>query len=145
MPISRLTSAADANDGVALLFSQAAMREHLESCGFEYLVSDDADVVIEALKAAGILRGGFSRITHQGQARNHRANMGGGAVTATATGGQPMIAPNQGLVIKMFKDADPQGTNALPARDTFRPGLAGANQEGQYHLPPIECMKRVRS
>ena len=40
-----------------------------------------------------------------------------------------MIAPNQGLAIKMFKDADPQGTNALPARDTFRPALAGANQE----------------
>jgi hypothetical protein len=35
------------------------MREHLESCGFEYRVSDDADVVIEALKAPGILRGGF--------------------------------------------------------------------------------------
>jgi hypothetical protein len=44
------------------------MHEHLESCGFEYLVSDDADVVIEALKAAGILYGGFPRITHQGLA-----------------------------------------------------------------------------
>jgi hypothetical protein len=119
------------------------MREHLESCGFEYRVSDDADVVIEALKAPGILRGGFSRITHQGLARNHRANMGGGVVTAT--GGQPMIAPNQGLVIKMFKDGDRQETNALPARDTFRSGLAVANQEGQHHLPLIECMKRERS
>jgi hypothetical protein len=69
--------------------------------------------------------------------------MGGGVVTAT--GGQPMIAPNQGLVIKMFKDGDRQETNALPARDTFRSGLAGANQEGQHHLPLIECMKRVRS
>lgn len=44
--------------------------------------------------------------------------MGGGVVTAT--GGQPMIAPNQGLVIKMFKDGDRQETNALPARDTFK-------------------------
>jgi hypothetical protein len=55
--------------------------------------------------------------------------MGGGVVTAT--GGQSMIAPNQGKVIKTFKDVDPQGTNALPARDTFRSGPAGANHEGQ--------------
>jgi hypothetical protein len=46
-------------------------------------------------------------------------NMGGG--TVMASGGMPMIAPNQGLVIKMFKDADPQGKNALPARDTLGP------------------------
>ena len=52
-------------------------------------------------------------------------NMGGGM--AMATGGQPMIAPNQGLVIKMFKDGNPQGTNALPARDTLRSRLAGTD------------------
>jgi len=46
-------------------------------------------------------------------------NLGGG--TVMATGGQPIIAPNQGLVIKMFKDADPQGANALSARDTLGP------------------------
>jgi hypothetical protein len=39
--------------------AQVAMREHLERCGFEFLVTDDVDVAIETLKAAGILRSGF--------------------------------------------------------------------------------------
>jgi hypothetical protein len=34
---------------------------------------------------------------------------------------EAIIAPNQGLVIKMFKDGDPQGLNALPARETLGP------------------------
>ncbi|MET3966702.1 hypothetical protein [Bradyrhizobium sp. S3.9.1] len=46
-------------------------------------------------------------------------NLGGGV--AMASGGTPMFAPNQGLVIKMFKDGDPAAANALPARDTLGP------------------------
>jgi hypothetical protein len=38
---------------------QAAMRDHLLACGFEYLCTDSVEVAIAALKAAGILRGGF--------------------------------------------------------------------------------------
>jgi len=40
--------------------AQQAMREHLEGCGFEYLCTDIVEIAIETLKAAGILRGGFS-------------------------------------------------------------------------------------
>ena len=39
--------------------AQAAMRTHLEGCGFPYLCTDDVDLAIERLKDAGILRGGF--------------------------------------------------------------------------------------
>ncbi|MGY3576808.1 hypothetical protein [Bradyrhizobium sp. USDA 4504] len=46
-------------------------------------------------------------------------NLGGGV--AMASGGTPMFAPNQGLVIKMFKDGDPATANALPARETLGP------------------------
>ena len=60
-------------------------------------------------------------------------NMGGGM--AMATGGQPMIAPNQGLVIKMFKDGNPQGTNALPARDTL-----GPDWQEQIKRESINCL-----
>jgi hypothetical protein len=35
-------------------------RSHLEARGFPYLCTDNVDVAIEWLKAAGILRGGFS-------------------------------------------------------------------------------------
>jgi len=45
--------------------------------------------------------------------------LGGGV--AMASGGAPMIAPNQGLVIKMFKDGDPAAANALSARDSLGP------------------------
>ena len=93
--MSRLTSVADAYDEVVWFyhFRKRRCANIWRAVVSDLRVSDDADVVIEALKAPGILRGGFSRITHQGLARNDRANMGGGVVTAT--GGQPMIAPNQ--------------------------------------------------
>jgi len=60
-------------------------------------------------------------------------NMGGGMVMAS--GGQPIIAPNQGLVINMFKDGDPQGTNALPAKDTL-----GADWREQIKKDSITCL-----
>ena len=44
------------------------------------------------------------------------------ATCAWQKGGDAIIAPNQALTIKMFKDGDPQGGNALSARDTRRIG-----------------------
>jgi succinyl-CoA synthetase alpha subunit len=83
-----------------------------------------------ALKQAAVetIRRGYDRFivvnaqaggTYRGNTPIVVQNMGGG--TAIASGGDPIIAPNQGLVIKMFKEGDPQGTNALPARDTLGP------------------------
>ena len=46
--------------GGRLSESQAAMREHLEGCGFDYLCTDNVDHAIEWLKHHGILRGGFT-------------------------------------------------------------------------------------
>jgi hypothetical protein len=60
-------------------------------------------------------------------------NLGGGMVMAT--GGQPIIAPNQGLVVKMFKDGDPQGSNALPAKDTL-----GPDWQEQVKKDSITCL-----
>ena len=40
--------------------AQEAMRDHLQACGFAYLCTDSVDEAIAALKAAGILRGGFN-------------------------------------------------------------------------------------
>ena len=39
--------------------AQAAMRDHLSDCGFDYLCTDSVDVAIGWLKARGILRGGI--------------------------------------------------------------------------------------
>lgn len=43
--------------------------------------------------------------------------------TTTFSGGQPIVggSHNQGLVVKMFKDGDPAGANAVPARETLGP------------------------
>lgn len=46
-------------------------------------------------------------------------NFGGGV--AMASGGQPMYSPNQGLIIKMFKNADLAAANALSARESLGP------------------------
>jgi hypothetical protein len=46
--------------GGRLSESQAAMREHLEGCGFDYCCTDSVDQAIAWLKAHGILRGGIS-------------------------------------------------------------------------------------
>ena len=37
--------------------SQQAMRDHLEGCGFDYLMTDDVDQAIRWLQSRGILRG----------------------------------------------------------------------------------------
>jgi hypothetical protein len=60
--------------------------------GFEYLVSDDADVVIEALKAAGILA---RRVFPNQRTRGKHEIIVQTWVAARSrpSGGQPMIAP----------------------------------------------------
>jgi hypothetical protein len=83
-----------------------------------------------ALKQAAVetIRRGFDRFvvlnaqasgTYRGNEPVYVQSMGGGMYTAR--GGEAIIAPNQGLTIKMFKDGDPQGGNALPARETLGP------------------------
>lgn len=46
-----------------------------------------------------------------------------GSSNTTYSGGQPIIAGshNQALVVKMFRDADPAGANAIPARAQLGP------------------------
>lgn len=46
-----------------------------------------------------------------------------GHATTTYSGGYPIIAGthNQGLVVKMFREDDPAGANAVPARTTLGP------------------------
>ncbi|MBR1286061.1 VRR-NUC domain-containing protein [Bradyrhizobium sp. AUGA SZCCT0177] len=46
--------------GGRLSDAQAAMRDHLEGCGFAYLCTDDVNQAIAWLKQHGILRGGFT-------------------------------------------------------------------------------------
>jgi hypothetical protein len=43
--------------------------------------------------------------------------------TTTVTGEQPIIAGShdQGLVVKVFKEGDPAGANAVPARESLGP------------------------
>ena len=43
--------------GGRLSESQQAMRDHLEGCGFDYLMTDDVDQAIRWLQSRGILRG----------------------------------------------------------------------------------------
>jgi hypothetical protein len=46
-----------------------------------------------------------------------------GQTTTTFSGGQPIIAGShdQGLVVKMFKEGDPAGANAVSARNSLGP------------------------
>jgi hypothetical protein len=46
-----------------------------------------------------------------------------GSATTTYSGGQPIVggSHNQGLVVKMFRDGDPAGSNAVSARSTLGP------------------------
>lgn len=84
-----------------------------------------------ALKQAAVetIRRGFDRFvvlnaqasgTYRGNDPVYVQRLGGGLYSAS--GGDAIIAPNQALTIKMFKDGDPQGGNALSARDTRRIG-----------------------
>lgn len=49
-----------------------------------------------------------------------------GTATTTYSGGQPIIAGShkQGLIVKMFKDGDPAGANAISARGELGPKWA---------------------
>ena len=46
--------------GGRLSESQAAMRDHVQACGFNYLCTDNVDEAIDWLKQHGILRGRFT-------------------------------------------------------------------------------------
>jgi hypothetical protein len=54
-----------------------------------------------------------------------------GSSTTTYTGGNPIVAGShdQGLIVKMFKDGDPKGANAVSARTTLGPKWQEADQE----------------
>ncbi len=54
-----------------------------------------------------------------------------GQSTTTYSGGQPIIAGShdQGLIVKMFKDGDPAGKNALSAREQLGPKWQEAVKE----------------
>jgi hypothetical protein len=54
-----------------------------------------------------------------------------GQSTTTYTGGNPIIggSHDQGLIVKMFKDADPKGANAISARATLGPKWQEAIKE----------------
>ena len=54
-----------------------------------------------------------------------------GSSTTTYTGGSPIIAGShdQGLIVKMFKDGDPKGANAISARTTLGPKWQEAIKE----------------
>ena len=42
--------------------AQAAMRDHLVACGFDYLCTETVDIAIGWLQARGVLRGGVVMI-----------------------------------------------------------------------------------
>jgi hypothetical protein len=55
-----------------------------------------------------------------------------GQSQTTYSGGQPIVAGShkQGLTVKMFKDGDPAGANAVSARSTLGPNWQDAIKEG---------------
>ena len=61
-----------------------------------------------------------------------------GQSTTSYTGGQPIIAGSrdQGLIVKMFKDGDPAGNNALSAREQLGPKWQEAVKDGA----PTTCL-----
>jgi hypothetical protein len=54
-----------------------------------------------------------------------------GHSTTTYTGGNPIVGGthDQGLIVKMFKDGDPKGANAISARGTLGPKWQEALKE----------------
>jgi hypothetical protein len=40
---------------------------------------------------------------------------------AMVSGGQPMVSHSQGLMVRVFRNGDPSGANALSARETLGP------------------------
>lgn len=55
--------------------------------------------------------------------------------SAVVSGGQPLVAHDQGLFVKMFRDGDPAGANALSARDTL-----GPEWQEIVKKPALTCM-----
>jgi len=57
-----------------------------------------------------------------------------GTSTTTVTGGQPIYggSHNQGLVVKMFRDGDPAGANALEARRVLGPEWQDAVSKNKW-------------
>lgn len=57
-----------------------------------------------------------------------------GSSRTTVTGGQPIYggSHNQGLIVKMFKEEDPAGANALPARETLGPAWQDAVSKNKW-------------
>ncbi|MGX1349670.1 hypothetical protein AB7M49_003246 [Bradyrhizobium elkanii] len=101
-----------------------------------------AEKIVVREAAAETIRRGYDRfIVMNAQAGASYAgstpvvvqNLGGGV--AMASGGTPMFAPNQGLVIKMFKDGDPAAANALPACETL-----GPDWQEQVKKNTINCL-----
>lgn len=57
--------------------------------------------------------------------------------TTTFSGGQPIVggSHNQGLVVKMFRDGDPAGANAVSARTTL-----GPKWDEEVKKPVLTCL-----
>jgi len=57
--------------------------------------------------------------------------------TTTFSGGQPIVggSHDQGLIVKMFRDGDPAGANAVPARETL-----GPNWKDIASQPTLTCL-----
>jgi hypothetical protein len=57
---------------------------------------------------------------------------GYGTSRTTYSGGNPIVggSHNQGFMVKMFKDGDPAGANAVPARQSLGPNWKEAVKEG---------------
>jgi hypothetical protein len=57
-----------------------------------------------------------------------------GSSTTTVTGGQPIYggSHNQGLVVKMFREGNPAGGNALDARKVLGPGWQDAINKNKW-------------
>jgi hypothetical protein len=57
-----------------------------------------------------------------------------GTATTTVTGGQPIYGGShqQGLIVKMFKDGDSAGANAVSARETLGPEWQDAVRKNKW-------------
>jgi hypothetical protein len=57
-----------------------------------------------------------------------------GSSNTVVTGGQPIYGGShgQGLLVKMFRDGDPAGANALSARETLGPGWQDAVNKNKW-------------
>jgi hypothetical protein len=88
----------------------------------------DRFVILDAAAANNVRVAGYTPV----QAHTTGA-VYGNTMTATTTysGGYPIVAGShdQGLVVKMFKNDDPRGANAISARGTLGPKWEAAVKE----------------